>query len=82
MGRVTLTVRLGPEPPALDDVARRMGLRPDQLDRDFGVVLIDPARHLYAVLADEDAAAGAAGTEGVRGPYADPRIEPLGPPPD
>jgi len=66
--------------PSLDEVARRLDVRPGQLDHDFGVVLIDPERHLYTVLVDEDAAAAAAGLEGVEGPYSNPRIEPLGPP--
>jgi hypothetical protein len=75
-----LTVELGPEPPPLEEVARRLGVRPDQLDRAFGTPLIDPSRHRYAVLVDADAADAAAASAGVEGPYSNPRIEPFGPP--
>jgi hypothetical protein len=76
-----LTVPAGPEAPSLEEVAARLGVRPDQMDPDFGVVLIDPGRHLYTVLVDEDVAArAAASAEDVGGPHANPRIEPLGPP--
>jgi hypothetical protein len=75
-----LTLSGGKTAPSLDEVARRLDVRPAQLDPDFGVVLIDPERHLYTVLVDEDAAEGAASREGVEGPFSNPRIEPLGPP--
>jgi hypothetical protein len=80
MGRVMLTLNGGGSAPSLDEVARRLEVRPAQLDADFGVVLIDPDRHLYTVRGDEDAAAAAAERDGVEGPFSNPRIEPFGPP--
>ena len=68
-------------PPSLSEVASRLQLTLSALDASFGVVLIDPKRHLYAVRANSgDANSPASADPGVSGPFADPKIEPFGPP--
>jgi len=75
-----LTVKLDPRHATVDDAGRRLEIDPSQIDRDFGVVSIDPDESLFAVLVDEDVAEGARGKAGVSGPFSNPRIEPFGPP--
>jgi hypothetical protein len=57
--------------PSFEAAARQLGVRPDALDRDFGIVPIDPAADTYAVLveAPRDASDEHA--------FSNPRIEPL-----
>jgi hypothetical protein len=74
------TLTLDPAEASVEQVRRRLGLSGDELDADFGVVELDPAQHRYAVLVDEEAAARVEGMPGVEGPFANPRIEPFGPP--
>jgi hypothetical protein len=75
-----LTLTLDPAEASVEEVQRKLGLEPSQLDADFGVVEVDPAQHKYAVLVDEEVATRLAGTRGVEGPFANPPIEPFGPP--
>ena len=75
-----LTLALDPGEATLGAAARKLGLEEGELDPDFGVVEIDPAAHKYTVLVDESAAERASRVPGVEGPYANPRIEPFGPP--
>jgi hypothetical protein len=75
-----LTLALDPGEATLEAAARKLGLEEGELDPDFGVVEIDPAAHKYTVLVDESAAQRASRAPGVEGPYANPRIEPFGPP--
>ena len=69
--------------PTLQEVAQVIGLPPSYLDESFGVRLIDPKTHTYAVLcrseACADRATGSAGP-GVEGPYSNPGIGTFGPP--
>lgn len=76
---VLVTVTL-PAGATLPDALSRYGLAPDEVDQEYGLVSVDPAQGLYALLVDEDAAARLTGSPGVSGPYADPPIEPYGPP--
>ena len=80
MAGVLMTVELAPEAASLADAAARLGLAPDDLDAEYGVVPVDPDNQLYSVLVDEAAGEAARGREGVRGPFSNPRIEPFGPP--
>ena len=81
---VMLTVKLPAEDATLGEARRRLGLDDDEVDEEFGLVLLDPAEELYAVLVSADAGARAAaasgGAGGTGGPYANPPIEPFGPP--
>ena len=76
-----MTVELDPETASVAQAAERLGVEPDRIDADFGVVSIDPDQNLYTVLVDEQAAGDAAGRPGVEGPFSNPRIEPFGPTP-
>jgi hypothetical protein len=80
MGKLMLTLTLDPAEATVEGVRRKLGLDEEALDSDFGVVAVDPDNHRYAVMVDDEVAARVAGTRGVEGPFANPRIEPFGPP--
>jgi hypothetical protein len=80
MSKLMLTVKLDPSHATPSDASERLGLAEDELDADFGVVNVDPEQDLYAVLVDEETAARLSGDPGVEGPFANPPIEPFGPP--
>lgn len=73
-----MTLELEPNQAALADVIQHFRLSPDEIDTTFGVVRIDPQSNLYTVLVEPAAAERMAGHSHVRGPYADPTIEPFG----
>ncbi len=81
---VMLTVKLPPGQATLDEARKRLGLSEDEIDPTFGLVPLDPAAATYAVLVSAEAGARAAASAGdsgdVGGPYANPPIEPFGPP--
>jgi hypothetical protein len=76
-----LTLTREPDRASLARVKEELGLSDEEVDADFGLVEIDPEAHKYAILVEEPAAERVAGTEGVEGPFANPPIEPFGPPP-
>ena len=78
MPGMMMTVTVPGDPPTLADVSRLLGVAVAALDRTFGVVAIDPKAGLYTVLVDETVAGARA--PGTSGPFANPRIEPMGPP--
>lgn len=80
MPKHLLTLRLDPTEANLAAVKRKLNLKDDEIDPNFGIVSISPADHLYAILVDEAAEAKVQGSEGVKGPYSNPKIEPFGPP--
>ena len=82
MTKVMVTIRAPERPPTLDELVERYDLGPDDIDREFGVVEIDPDDHLYTVLVTESAAARIEPGDGweTEGPFSNPRIEPFGPP--
>jgi len=79
MAHVLMTVELRGEA-SVDAAAAQLGVAPADLDRDFGVIPIDPEHHLYSVMVEERASAAAAERPGTAGPFSNPRIEPFGPP--
>lgn len=72
--------------PTLETVYQEYGFEPGEVDPDYGVVLIDPAKSLYVVLVEEaarqrvEARLPADAAEKGIGFFANPRIEPFGPP--
>jgi hypothetical protein len=74
------TVKVEPAEASIAAVRQRLGLEANELDEEFGVVSVDPAQSLYAILVDERASAKLEGREGVQGPFANPPIETFGPP--
>ena len=70
-------------PPGVDDFdaeCERLGLAPDEVDADFGLVPIDPERDLYVRRVTASAALRGAGMPDVEGPFSAPRIEDYGAP--
>lgn len=78
---VLMTVAIPGPRPGIVQAAKAMGVRRDALDKGFGVVPVDPERHLYAVQVRASEMPPAAPTnESYRGPFSNPRIAPFGPP--
>lgn len=76
-----MTVMIPGERPGIARAAEALGVAPAALDGAFGVVPIDPAKHLYAVQVRQDALPKTAkSSPEYSGPFANPRIEPFGPP--
>jgi hypothetical protein len=80
MSKQLLTINLDPKKADPVDVRETFELAPEELDPNFGVVKIDPAQNLYAILVTEEAARRISGRPRVQGPFANPRIETFGPP--
>jgi hypothetical protein len=80
MSKLLLTVRREPSGASLDAVRQDLGLSEEEIDSDFGVVLIDPEKNLYAIMVEESASARIEKEPDVEGPFANPPIEPFGPP--
>ena len=64
----------------LSAVKKKLKLTADELDSHFGLVPLDAAKKLYAILVDEKVAERLEGSTGVVGSYSNPRIETFGPP--
>jgi hypothetical protein len=64
------------------------GLEPDEIDPLFGIIATDPSEDLYTVLIDAratarvEAALARRPADPAEGIFANPRIEPFGPPED
>jgi hypothetical protein len=77
---VLITVELPRGTSSVEAAAKALGVNPTSIDPSFGVRVIDPASGKYAIMLDESAVKGALDRKGVSGPFANPRIEPFGPP--
>ena len=68
--------------PSLEGIQRMFSLSDDEVDRDFGLIEVDPAEHIFTFLIEETSASKVRPGPGysVSGPYSNPRIEPFGPP--
>ncbi len=78
--KVLMTVAIPGPKPGIVQAAKAMGVRREALDQGFGVVPVDPERHLYAVQVCASAVPQAASDdESYRGPFSNPRIAPFGP---
>ncbi|HYT76763.1 MAG TPA: hypothetical protein VEL79_18555 [Vicinamibacterales bacterium] len=65
------------KPPTLEAAAVQLGVTPADLDTDYGIVLVDPRRQLYAVRVRIDRLPAASEREEYQGPFEDPAIGPL-----
>jgi hypothetical protein len=78
MPGLMMTLTVPGEAPTLAEAAKHLGVAESALDRHFGVVAVDPRHGIYTVLVDEKVAGTLAA--GPAGPFANPRIQPYGPP--
>ncbi len=73
-------------PPTIDDIRRLFNLTIEEIDTQFGVLPTDPSEGLYVVLVDVRASERIKAVLATRSPnpaeglFANPRIEPFGPP--
>ena len=76
---------LGP-PPSAEEVCRMFNLKPDEIETQFGIIATDPVEGIYTVLVDTtasgrvEAVLAARPSDPAEGIFANPRIEPFGPP--
>ena len=86
MGTVMLQFKHAGRVPTIDDVCGMFQLSPHELDAKFGVLSTDPMEGLYAVLIDDaarsrvEAALAKRPPDPAEGIFANPTIEPFGPP--
>lgn len=67
-------------PPSIATAAKQLGVSTEDVDAGYGVVPVDPENDLYAVMVRADRLPPADAQQGdYRGPFANPKIEPLGP---
>jgi len=72
--------------PSIEEVSRLFNLNTDEIDLQFGVIATDPPKGIYAVLVDAKASERIKAVIATRprdpaeGIFANPRIEPFGPP--
>lgn len=77
---VLMTVALLGARPGITQAAKAIGVHKNALDREFGVVPVDPGRHLYAVqVRASEIPKTSSDDEDVQGPFSNPKIAPFGP---
>jgi hypothetical protein len=86
MGMVLFQFQQSGSKPTLNTLYRRFGFRAGEVDREYGVVLVDSEADMYVALVDEEAQGRVeprlpddAAERGI-GFFSNPRIEPFGPP--
>ena len=75
-----LTLKLDPREASVEKVRRKLHLKKEEIDSDYGVVPINPKENLFVVLVEPETAARVSNEEWVQGPFANPKIEAFGPP--
>ena len=75
MNKVMVTLRL-PTSLSVAQIQEKFALSDEEIDKNFGVVEIDPREHLYTVLVDPSAASRLGEGSGLdySGPYSNPKI--------
>lgn len=80
MSKLLFTLVRPPAEATLEAVRRDLELSGEEIDADYGLVSIEPSENRYAILVDASASTRLESQPGVEGPFANPRIEPFGPP--
>jgi hypothetical protein len=81
MAKVLMLLKARATEPTVDEVMAEFNLRPEDMDIEYGVQMIDPMAGDYVILVDE-AVAQHMGQDraGLEGPYSNGEIETFGPP--
>jgi hypothetical protein len=69
--------------PTIEQVSAKFGLKPEELDAQFGVIAVDPEANTYTILLDAAAyerISGESISDELEGPFSNPPIAPFGPP--
>ena len=82
---VMVTVTMPPEDASMETAMAQLGLAPEEVDTDFGLVALDPETGTYALLVAQAAGERVTAKDGADqpaagGPFSNPVIEPFGPP--
>jgi hypothetical protein len=82
MAKVMMTIQWLQGQPTLEDIQKLFSLTDNEIDRDFGLIEVDPAEHIFTFLVEDASAAKVQPGANFRvaGPFSNPRIEPFGPP--
>lgn len=76
MSKVLVTFSSAEEP-TVSDVMERFSLDESEIDRDFGVIEIDPDDHLFTALVEAPAAARIRGIDSDAAVHSNPPIRPF-----
>jgi hypothetical protein len=79
MAGVMYTISFPSGTPTLSEAAQQLHVSEEDLDKSFGVQLIDPTKHLYTVLVNQTADQPSPGADPFRGPFSNPGIGLFGP---
>jgi hypothetical protein len=63
--------------PTYESAACQIGVRVEDIDHSFGIVLLDPAKSLYAAQARADRIPATSAARPYRGPFSNPKITPF-----
>ncbi|WP_108883349.1 hypothetical protein [Anderseniella sp. Alg231-50] len=78
---VMMNVQCPGDKPSIEVVAKKLNVTVSAIDTKFGIILVDVKRHIYTVRVDkEQLPKDQQQSEGVSGPYSDPKIAPFGTP--
>ncbi len=76
---VMMNVECPGDTPSIAVIAQKLNVSVSAIDTKFGVILVDVKRHIYTVRVDKDQLPEdmQQQSEGVSGPYSDPKIAPF-----
>jgi hypothetical protein len=82
MAKVMMSIQWPQGQPTLEGIKQLFSLSDDEVDREFGLIEVDPAEHIFTFLVEATSVAKVHPGPGwsVSGPFSNPRIEPFGPP--
>jgi hypothetical protein len=85
MEKMLFNITIKDSKPSIEKVCETFGFRPNDIDMEFGIISIDPEADLYCILVDKAAVERVQNLsvekkEDIEGPFANPPIEPFGPP--